>query len=111
MAQVSEKLIAEMVAAVVSEVNPEAVLLFGSYATGNQHSDSDVDLMIIKTDAFTETHTRYQEMIKIWRALAHFHVAKDILVYTHDEVEQQRKSRNHIIAQAIREGKLLYGCL
>ncbi len=36
-------------------------------------------------------------------------VAKDILIYSRDEVERWRNTRNHIIARALREGKVLYG--
>ena len=50
-------------------------------------------------------------MTRIWRALTKFAVAKDILVYSHEEVEHWREARNHIIGRALREGKLLYGTL
>jgi hypothetical protein len=50
-------------------------------------------------------------MIRIWRALAGFTVAKDILVYSHEEVERWRGARNHVIGRALREGRLLYGTL
>jgi hypothetical protein len=45
----------------------------------------------------------------LWRALSQFPVAKDILVYSQDEVEKWRDARNHVIARALREGRVLYG--
>jgi uncharacterized protein len=48
-------------------------------------------------------------MTRLWRALGGFAIAKDILVYSHDEVERWRSARNHVIARALQEGRLLYG--
>lgn len=33
-------------------LNPERVILFGSYASGHSHIDSDIDLMIVLKDDF-----------------------------------------------------------
>jgi predicted nucleotidyltransferase len=33
--------------AVVNELSPEAVVLFGSYANGDAHDDSDIDVAVI----------------------------------------------------------------
>ncbi|MGE5557663.1 MAG: hypothetical protein ACM3WV_03515 [Bacillota bacterium] len=40
-----------------------------------------------------------------------YSTAKDILVYSREEVERWRSARNHIIARALREGRLLYGSI
>jgi len=100
-----------MTAVIVQEVDPEAIVLFGSYATGQATPDSDVDLLVIEADPFGPGRDRCQEMVKLWRALARFGVAKDILVYSRGEVEHWRNARNHVIAKALREGKVLYGRL
>lgn len=47
-------------------------------------------------------------MARLWRVLAPFNVAKDILVYSSDEVERWRGSPNHVLARALREGQVLY---
>ncbi|HHY47315.1 MAG TPA: nucleotidyltransferase domain-containing protein [Firmicutes bacterium] len=106
---VTEQLIREMAATVVQEVKPEAIILFGSHATGSARPDSDVDLLVIEGAPFVPGRDRRKEMARLWRALAGFPVAKDILVYSLEEVERWRNARNHIIARALREGKLLYG--
>ena len=102
-------LIREMADVVSQEVQPEAIVLFGSHATGQARPDSDVDLLVIETEPFGKHRDRRQEMARLWRVLARFMVAKDILVYSRDEVERWRNTRNHIIARALREGKVLYG--
>lgn len=108
---VDDALLREMVVAVAQEVQPEAIILFGSHATGQARPDSDVDLLIVEAEPFGEHRDRRNEMTKVWRALARFMVAKDILVYNRDEIEQWRDARNHVIARALREGKVLYGQL
>jgi predicted nucleotidyltransferase len=107
----TEELLREMIAVVAREVDPEAIILFGSCVTGDAHFDSDVDLLVIETAPFGLGRDRRQEMARIWRALVGFTVAKDILVYSHEEVERWRESRNHIVGRALREGRLLYGTL
>lgn len=106
-----EELIREMTAVVAREVEPEAIILFGSHATGDARLDSDVDLLVIEATPFGPDKDRRQEMTRIWRALAGFAVAKDILVYSREEVERWRDARNHVIGRAMREGRLLYGTL
>ena len=49
---VDEKLLRELTEAVVREVAPEAVILFGSYAVGSASPESDVDLLVIESEPF-----------------------------------------------------------
>ena len=100
-----------MTAVVAREVDPEAIILFGSHATGDARPDSDVDLLVIEAAPFGPGRDRRREMVRIWRALAGFAVSKDILVYSREEVERWREARNHVIGRALREGRFLYGTL
>ena len=45
---------------------------------------------------------------RLSRALAGFPIPQDILVYTTEETEHWANSRNHVVARALREGKVLY---
>lgn len=108
---VTEALIRDIAQVAVSECLPEAIILFGSHATGTAGKDSDVDLLIIKAEPFSSGDDRRREMVRLWRALSRFPVAKDILVYSRDEVERWRSSRNHVISRALREGRVLYGSI
>ena len=82
--------------------------MFVSQARGESRHGSDVDLLIIESDPFGEKRSRRKEMAKLWRSLASFPFAKDILVYSRDEVEYWRHSLNNVVAKALREGKVLY---
>lgn len=97
-----------MVAAIVEEIDPEQVILFGSHARGDTSDSSDVDLVVVVSEPFGENRDRGAEAVRIWRALANFEVPKDILVYSRDEVEYWRDSLNHVLARALREGEVLY---
>jgi uncharacterized protein len=94
--------------AIVSAVNPEQVLLIGSWARSEARSDSDLDLLIIQREPFGPHRSRSQEIRRIRRILSGFRLPKDILVYSLDEVVRWRHSVNHILARCLREGKVLY---
>lgn len=109
MTPVTDALLEEMVRTIVDEADPEQVILFGSHARGSATSDSDVDLLVIKSESFENGELRYNEGIRLYNALSHFNVPKDILVYSRERVEYWRDSLNHVVARALREGRVLYG--
>ena len=47
MTPVTEARLERMVRAIVEEVGPEQVILFGSRARGDQRKDSDIDLIVM----------------------------------------------------------------
>ena len=89
MTPVTDELLDRMVRAIVEEVDPEQVILFGSRARGDAREASDVDLVVVESQPFGKTRSRRLEAVRLWRALSSFVVPKDILVYS-------------------REGKVLY---
>ena len=108
MVSLSDNLIESMVEAIVQEVKPQRVYLFGSCARGTPAPDSDVDFLVVEDEAFGCDRSRWSELKRIRKALRPFRVPKDILVYSGEEFDRWRSSANHIIANAIREGRLLY---
>lgn len=108
MTKKTDALLDRMVKAIVDEVAPEQVILFGSRARGGAAADSDVDLVVVEAAPFGPGRDRRAEAARLWRALADFGVSKDILVYSSDEVEYWRDSLNHVLARALREGVVLY---
>jgi UTP:GlnB (protein PII) uridylyltransferase len=97
-----------MVALIVDEVQPERVVLFGSHARGEAREDSDVDLLIIEREPFGPGRSRNREAGRLFRRLAGFGIAKDLLLYSRDEVERFAASNNHVVAHALKEGRLVY---
>ena len=97
-----------MVNTIVDEVNPEQVILFGSRARGDSYEDSDVDFVVLETEPFEDGRSRHAEEVRLYSALSDFRVSKDILVYSHEDAEYWRDSLNHVLARALREGRVLY---
>ena len=104
MLSVSDKLINEMKDVIVQEVNPEKIILFGSWAIGKANEHSDVDLLVIEREPFGPHRNRRREAARIWRCLSSFRVPKDILVYSSQELDRAPRA----VSAAIKEGKVLY---
>lgn len=103
-----EKPLMEMAEAIVREVDPERIIFFGSRARGDNTEESDIDLLVIRSEPFGPGHKRRQEIARIRRALSSFRMAKDILVYSSDEFAKWQHSLNHVIARSLQEGKTVY---
>ena len=108
MTPITDNLIDEMVQAFVDEVDPEQVILFGSRGRGDERQDSDVDLLVVEAEPFGPKRSRHKEMVRLYQAVASFPVAADVLVYSREDVDYWRDSINHVLARALREGKVLY---
>ena len=96
-----------MATVIVDEVDPDQVMLFDSRARGDARADSDVDLVVVEAEPFGPKRDPRTEAVWLYRALAGFPVAVDILVYSRDDVEYWRDSLNYVLARALREGRVL----
>jgi len=103
-----EKMVREMAAVIVAAANPRKIVLFGSLAREAAGPGSDVDLLVIEDEPFGPGRSRRREMARLSRLLAHFRLPQDILVYSAEETEHWAKTRNHVIARALREGRVVY---
>lgn len=108
MIAVTDQLLDEMVQAIVCEIDPEQIYLFGSHARGTARPDSDVDLLIVEAASPRHPGSRWEKLVRLSELLARFRVPNDVLIYSCPEVEKWRYTINHIVARALREGKLLY---
>lgn len=79
------------------------VVLYGSYARGDFNVDSDVDLLILK-----ETNERFIDRIASALAVTGARIPVEPIVYTPEEIEEMRARRSGLLADAEREGKVLY---
>jgi predicted nucleotidyltransferase len=108
MQTLSQEAIDQLVRVIVQEVDPEAVILFGSHARGDARPDSDVDLMVIEQAPFSAQRSRRAEYSRLSKALSEFPFAKDILLYSSDEFDYWKDSPNHVVGRAQREGRVLH---
>jgi len=97
-----------MTDAIVAASSPCRVVLFGSQAANRAGADSDVDFLVVEDGPFRDEHERLKEMTRLWKVLAPFRTPTDLLVYTEEEVAHWSNTTNHIIARAMREGRVLY---
>ena len=108
MVNVSDEVIGRMAREIAREVQPERIVLFGSWARGEANESSDVDFLVVEREPFGPERSRRQEAARIWRCLSSFRVPADILVYSLGEIDRWKDSAHHIIARALREGRTLY---
>ena len=83
--------------------NPKQIILFGSYASGQQKKDSDLDLVIIK-DTDLPFLERQKQVYMLLRTLT----PVDIFVFTPEEFERG-KHNNLFLKEAAKTGKVVYG--
>lgn len=108
MVSVTDQLLQDISDKIVAAVQPKMVILFGSYARGTAGPDSDLDFIVVEDGPFGPERSRRAEMVKLWRLLRDVRVPKDFLVFTPEEMEKWRDSPNHIVAHALREGRVMY---
>ena len=82
---------------------PKKVLLFGSFARGDYHGLSDLDLIVIK-----ETPKKFVDRIVEILELCDCDIPVEPLVYTSAEIEQLLAEENSFIIGALKEGRVLY---
>lgn len=84
----------------------EKIILFGSLAYGNYTSDSDLDLLIVKSGLDeVKRHVRHYQV----RKLLSGNMPMDILVYTPYEIKKRLYLGDPFIKKIFSEGKVLYG--
>ncbi len=90
---------------IVSSIQPEKILLFGSYARGDSDKNSDLDLLVIKDSQQKNREIRRE----IDRLLTGRRFSIDILVRKPAEVAENLKDRNPFYLHHIfKDGKVLY---
>lgn len=102
---VTDQLLEEVVRRVLLVGSPHKIVVFGSRARGDARPDSDLDLLVIEDSDLP----RYQRSPRYYHALAGLFPAKDILVYTPEEVKEWSEVPNAFVTAALREGRVLYG--
>ena len=103
--RVDEEFLKEVVKRIVSAVDPEKIILFGSYAYGMPKKESDLDLLVVVKES---SLPRYKRSVPIYKALAGILIPKDIIVYTEKEIEEWSNVPLAFITTIIRKGKVIY---
>jgi predicted nucleotidyltransferase len=104
---VKKRQVIRRVAAVLhARYRPQQIILFGSYASGNAHKDSDIDLLIVKAT----TKPFFQRLAEV-RALVtdarRGHPFEPVVV-TPQELKRRLARGDQFLAQILRTGRRLY---
>jgi predicted nucleotidyltransferase len=85
-------------------LNPQKIILFGSYAYGNPTIDSDLDICVVEK----EYENRWEEKAKIRDLLKDIKFPKDILVPYLEEYEFYKKEYGSVYKDIEDKGLVLW---
>src|ERR1700674_2838242 len=87
---------------IAQRFHPDKIILFGSYAYGKPHEESDVDLLVIM-----RTKNAIDQSIRISLAFEQL-FSLDLIVRTPWQIERGLKDDNWFLREIIEKGKVLY---
>lgn len=102
---ITPEVINEVKNRLVQVYNPLEIYLFGSYAWGTPHEDSDLDLLIVVEDSDEKRHKRGKPGFEALWGLC---ISKDLLVYTKSELDKQASDTTSFVSKILKDGKVLY---
>ena len=105
---INDEVLNQMASAIVQEVAPEKIVLFGSNAKDSSTPKSDVDLLVVKREPFGKACSRIAELSRIRSALRKFYIPKDVLLYSEADLARLQAFPGHIVHECLREGRVLY---
>ncbi len=99
-----EKTIQEIIQRILSVAQPEKIILFGSAARGEMNRDSDIDLLIVESDACQPR----EESNRIRSCLRGLGYPFDVIVITSQWFEASKHVTGGIAYPANKYGKVIY---
>jgi predicted nucleotidyltransferase len=90
---------------IAERFHPEKILLFGSYAYGRPHNESDVDLLVIMP-----AHDVVNQSIRIGNAFDEWPFSLDLIVRTPQQIERglREDDCDWFLREVMDKGKVLY---
>jgi predicted nucleotidyltransferase len=87
-------------------IHPKAIYLFGSFANGTNHKDSDVDVVVVENEIVKKSKRLRQIREKMWGKSKRPY---DLLITTPEEIESRKDDRWWVIYTAMHEGIKVFG--
>jgi predicted nucleotidyltransferase len=88
---------------IIRRYRPKKIIVFGSFARGDVHQGSDLDLVIIKN-----TKEKFLRRMDRVLDLCDGEIAVEPLIYTEAEFEKMLKEGNDFLETIVSEGKVVY---
>lgn len=101
-----EEEITSLVNRIARGYQPERIILFGSVARGEERTNSDIDLLIVKRTR-EKRPFRVKKVFETLRGMER-HYPLDVLVYTPGEVEKRLRLGDYFVRRVLQEGQVLY---
>ena len=102
---ITREKIQQVVDKIVKEYQPEKIILFGSWAWGEPHEDSDVDFFIVK-ESQERRIDRERELRK--KLYGNKFPPLDLLIYTPEEIKRRLSIEDFFVKDILEKGKILY---
>lgn len=90
---------------IVEKLNPQAVILFGSFARGDINEGSDVDILVV-ADFKEPFLDRVRILLDLNDGMG---LPVEPIGYTPEEFQRMNMEGNCFIQEVLRTGKVLYG--
>jgi predicted nucleotidyltransferase len=91
-------------AAIAREFQPEKIILFGSHGYGKPHRDSDVDVLVIMSDA--KRYGRRPSLTIRRKVTAAFPV--DIVVKESRDIADRLREGDSVLQEIVDRGRVMY---
>jgi len=102
--QPDPRLVERAVDAIVRAYRPQRIIVFGSFARGDTHELSDLDVIVVK-----ETEERFFDRIgRVRDACEDIDIDVQPLVYTPQEFRLMLEQGNAFLETALKEGTVAY---
>ena len=102
--RIEDSFVQEVVQRVLSVTSPEKIILFGSAATGQMTSDSDIDLLVIKESVDDNRRERGE----IRASLIGLGKPFDVFVMDAERFEESKNVIGGLAYPANKHGRLVY---
>lgn len=100
----AQKEIARLVGVIVEKHKPEKIYLFGSFAWGKPHKDSDLDFLVVKKSI--KPSRKIAQEIDL--SLIKRQLPVDVIVYSPDYLKRRLSLGDYFAQKIVDEGKLIY---
>src|SRR6266851_8371042 len=101
-ADVPMSVIRRFARAVAEQFQPDKIILFGSYAYGTPHADSDVDILVIMP-----ARNELDQAVRIRLRVA-YNFPLDLLVRTPKNLSWRLAEGDGFLSEIVKRGKVLY---
>lgn len=90
---------------------PVSVIVFGSFARGDAHADSDIDVVVVRPETVAEDDDRWCRALEEWHSKAERLTGNpvEILKVAEHEIGDRLRGRAVVWRDVVRDGVTVYG--